>query len=367
MTVLVDEDVPLFRGTFIFVIVSGFLSFGLNIFIYMLYITSKQCRSRNTFFRTIVIADAFNGLSFLMAGLSRLQALVLIEQQQQPDVIQNSDCILRLFPIVMLVSRLWPTLIFFIMGLESYLSVHYPLWFRDARIRKPPAIIFSGFFLLVALTIGYANAMFMSPMERGFFTCDQNSTFGSNCGWWFDGFVVVANSVGLALTLRSMAVLSTPTSETLFGHNVTKLQQQRRTNTSVCSIGVTNCLFLVLPCVAGDFMILSETRYSYRYLIQSFISLKPLCNVVVMMMSQDKLSEILSSRMLKCFGRQKRKNCVGYTVTYVTSGPLAFNQALSSTSFSSTQTQNEHEHVPSGEAEASNRNPNSHLHSESVS
>ncbi|KAK0397867.1 hypothetical protein QR680_002310 [Steinernema hermaphroditum] len=328
MITLAEGDVPLFRGTFIFVIITGLLSFGLNIFIYVLYITSKQCRSRNTFFRTIVISDAFNGLSFLMAGLSRIQVLVLIDEGHQAPSVANSDCILRLFPIVLLIARLWPTLIFFIMGLESYLSVHYPLWFRDARIRKPPAIIFSGFFLLVALTIGYANAMFMSPYEPGFFTCDQNSTFGSNCGWWFDGFVIVANSIGLALTLRSMAVLATPTSETLFGHNTSKLQQQRRTNTSVCAIGVSNCIFLVLPCIAGDLMILSETRYSYRYLIQSFLSFKPLCNLAVMMMSQDKLSEILSSRMLKCLGRQKRKNCVGYTVTYVTSGPLAFNQAI---------------------------------------
>lgn len=113
----------------------------------------------------------------------------------------------RSYAYLVIACRQWGAQVIMIMGLERYLFMRYPLWFKTIRLRKCPIIASTLIFTTISVSIAYVNALFVMPNDRAFLTCEPTFAFG-DYGWIHCFFTLVPIITGLVLVSNSPIIPS---------------------------------------------------------------------------------------------------------------------------------------------------------------
>ncbi|KAH7729261.1 hypothetical protein AAVH_02736 [Aphelenchoides avenae] len=160
-----------------------------NLFVIIYAYTGDRFSPHTTMLRTVLIIDILTNVGHICEAFSSLFGDPIVRQlslwpiPEDAHYVSISDCsVAKPYLFLMLLGRQWSSAIVLVMGLERFLFVVYPLWFRVIRVRRGPIIMFTLTFVMLSASIGYTNSLFVSPQELSHSSCEVTWAFGDNYG-----------------------------------------------------------------------------------------------------------------------------------------------------------------------------------------
>ncbi|CAD5226928.1 unnamed protein product [Bursaphelenchus xylophilus] len=209
----------------------SFVGFFFNLVICIFAFSGDRFSPHTAMFRTLMLGDLLSSLGFIIDSISALLQRNSDTLTGPPEMmfVSVSTCVANKPHLFILqTARQWTAVLVMIMGIERYLFITYPLWFKVVRVRRLPILVFTTCFVLLSSGIAYTNALFIDPGELTHFTCEVTWAFGDNYGWCQTTIVVMAISMAFVLNFYSYRVVKQDSALLHFGNNRTRMNSERR-------------------------------------------------------------------------------------------------------------------------------------------
>ncbi|KAI6218643.1 hypothetical protein M3Y99_01696400 [Aphelenchoides fujianensis] len=236
-------------------LVLGVFALAVNVFIMLYAFSGDRFNPHTAMVRLLLFVDVLASIGHVLEALGGVleKSAEITEAVGPPDVqfISVSNCIVyRPYLFLFLMARQWGGLVALIMGLERFLFICYPLWFKVVRVRRLPIVVFSICFIFLSASIGYTNALVVTPNEGIHFTCESTWAFGDNFGWCQTAFIFGTWAVGWSFTYYSHTVAAEERALMRFGNNRTRMASERRKIRKAMYILSITLVFACVPQIA---------------------------------------------------------------------------------------------------------------------
>lgn len=125
-------------------------------------------------------------------------------------------------------ARQWIAVLALIVGIERFLFVAYPLWFKVIRVHRAPVILFLIFFVAMSSSIGYTNGLVVVPHEKIHFSCNWVFAFGDDYGWAQSILIIASLIAAWFFNFYAQYILREERALAHFGNNRLKITSERR-------------------------------------------------------------------------------------------------------------------------------------------
>uniref|UniRef100_A0A914DTW1 G-protein coupled receptors family 1 profile domain-containing protein n=1 Tax=Acrobeloides nanus TaxID=290746 RepID=A0A914DTW1_9BILA len=216
-------------------LVLSIIALFINVIIYAYAYSSRERFCPHvTMFRTMMFIDTLNSIGYLLDAFTTLINKNLMDLEN--GVVISSEILVPVqkctsdkpYSFFILLSRQWTAMLTLVMGLERFLFVAYPLWFKVVRVRRTPIVLFTLSFVLLSACIGYTNSLFIQPFEWTFYTCENTWAYGDNYGFFQAGLIIAQQYFGWFFCFYAWCVVRRRNALRHFGSNRIRLQSERR-------------------------------------------------------------------------------------------------------------------------------------------
>ncbi|KAI6175464.1 hypothetical protein M3Y97_00691800 [Aphelenchoides bicaudatus] len=230
-------------------------TFVITLFIFVFAFSGDRFNPHTAMMRAFLFGDLVHSFALMMESLTALLPEdVSIRHSLGPPramFVSISECVIfRPYLFLISMSRQWIAVLALIVGLERFLFICYPLWFKVVRVRRIPIIMFVTCYVALSSSIGYTNSLVVAPDEQIHFTCDSTWAFGDHFGWCQAFVIIVSVTVGWCLNYYAFTVASEERSLMLFGNNRGKMNSERRKIRKAMWMLTIVLICVVLPQIA---------------------------------------------------------------------------------------------------------------------
>ncbi|CAD5220454.1 unnamed protein product [Bursaphelenchus okinawaensis] len=263
------------------------IGFIVNLIICIFAFSGDRFSPHTAMTRALLWADVMSSFAYIADSISSLlqRNADIVLGPPQFEYVSISTCASNKPQLFFLqIGRQWRSVIILIMGVERYLFITYPLWFKVVRVRRLPILIFTTCYVLLSAGIAYTNALVIDPTELTHFSCEVTWAFGDNYGWCQSGMVIVAITVAFLLNYYARYVVRKDTALLHFGNNRPRLNNEKRKIRKAMWLISATLITCVIPQVLLVVLRALDQRglQKWKLLVSQLFLLKFIANFVLM-------------------------------------------------------------------------------------
>ncbi|KAI6180891.1 hypothetical protein M3Y98_00770100 [Aphelenchoides besseyi] len=261
-------------------------AFLINFLIFVYSLSGDRFNPHTAMVRLLLFVDVVSSCGHVFESLDALLErnpdFTDIATPPEVQFIPVSSCIIyRPYLFLFLMARQFGACIVFVIGLERFLFIRYPLWFKVVRVRRLPIVIFTSFFIFLSSSIAYTNSLVVIPNEGIHFTCESTFAFGDNYGWCQSALIISSLVAAWMLNYYAHTVARQEKALAHFGNNRSRMASERRKIKKAIFILTIMLIFGALPQIAIVVLrLISRWRLQqWKLIVQQTFLLKVFANM----------------------------------------------------------------------------------------